>query len=361
MSATVYNFSAGPSTLPRTVLEEAQAELVTYGDTGMSLIEMSHRGAEYTAVHEEAAARIAEVLGVPADFEVLILQGGATLQFSMVPMNLLAGGGSAGYVVTGSWAKKALADGGRYGDAYAAWDGAAGGYRRMPGTNEVDVRPATRYLHVTSNETIGGIQMWEWPATDVPLVGDMSSDIMSRPLPWERFDLVYAGAQKNLGPAGATIVIARRSLLATSREHLGAYLRYESHAAAGSMLNTPPVFAVWVLGKVVAWVADHGGVDAMEEAARRRAGVLYDAIDGSGGYYRGPVEESSRSLMNVVFRLPTEDAEVEFVAAAAKAGLVGLEGHRSVGGVRASLYNAMPLAGAQALAEFMASFAASRA
>ncbi len=350
----VYNFSAGPSTLPPEVLAETQAELTEFGDTGMSLVEMSHRSDEYEAVHAEAAALAREALDVPDDFAVLFLQGGATLQFSMVPMNLLHDGDRAGYVVSGSWAEKALDDARVYGDAYAAWDGGPG-YDRMPAPGEVAVEPGGRYLHVTSNETIGGIQMWAWPDTDVPLVGDMSSDIMSRPLPWDRFDLVYAGAQKNLGPAGATIVFARDAAIDGARTDLGAYLRYGVHRDKSSLYNTPPVFAIWVVGKTLRWVRDQGGVDAMEAAARRKAGLVYRAIDGSDGYYRSPVAEDSRSLMNVVFQVGDE-LDDEFIAEAEARGLVNLRGHRSVGGVRASLYNAMPLEGAEALVGFMHDF-----
>jgi phosphoserine aminotransferase len=359
MKRTV-NFSAGPSTLPLEVLEEAQAEFLEYHGTGMSLIEMSHRGPQYTAVQDEAAALAREVFGAPDDFSVLFIQGGATLQFSMVPMNLLGAGRSGGYVVSGSWAKKAIADARLYGDAYAAWDGADEGFVRMPRPAEIEVRPDTRYLHVTSNETIGGIQMFTWPDPGVPLVADMSSDYFSRPIPWERFDLVYGGAQKNLGPAGVSLVFIRESALAETSRDLGAYLRYDIHHDGGSMYNTPPVFAIWMVGKVLRWVSARGGLGAMETAARKKSAGLYDAIAASGGYYRSPVDEDSRSMMNVVFRLPSEDLEAEFVAGAAAAGMVGLKGHRSVGGCRASLYNAMPLSGVETLAGFMAEFQADR-
>ena len=350
------NFSAGPSTLPRSVLEEARDELVDYGSTGMSLVEMSHRGPEYSAVHDEAITLARSVFEVPADFSVLFLQGGATLQFSMVPMNFLSAGKAGGYVVSGSWAKKAIADGRLYGDAYAAWDGAEAQYCRMPRPEEIELREGTRYLHVTSNETIGGIQMFDWPALGVPLVADMSSDYSSRPIPWECFDLVYGGAQKNLGPAGVTIVFLRQSALETTNRELGAYLRYDFHHDGDSLANTPPVFAIWVVGKVLRWVEAQGGLGAMQAASHKKAGMLYEAIDESGGFYRSPVEPESRSLMNVVFRLPTEELEGRFLAAAAAAGLVGLKGHRSVGGCRASIYNAMTVEGVGALTDFMAQF-----
>ncbi|MCY4085388.1 MAG: 3-phosphoserine/phosphohydroxythreonine transaminase [Actinomycetia bacterium] len=352
------NFSAGPAMLPRSVLEQARDELVDYGGAGMSLVEMSHRGPEYPAVHEQAVALARRVFEVPADFSVLFLQGGATLQFSMVPMNLLCPGKAGGYVVSGAWAKKAIADGRLYGDAYAAWDGAGVHYCRMPRPEEIELREGTRYLHVTSNETIGGIQMFGWPALGVPLVGDMSSDYLSRPIPWEHFDVVYGGAQKNLGPAGVTLVFLRQAILESTNRGLGAYLRYGYHDDGNSLANTPPVFAIWLVGKVLCWVEKQGGLGAMEAASRRRAGILYAAIDASGDFYRSPVEPTSRSLMNVVFRLPTDDLEERFLAEAAAAGLVGLKGHRSVGGCRASIYNAMSVEGVEALAGFMAQFRA---
>jgi len=356
----IANFSAGPSTLPASVLEEARDELVDYRGTGMSLIEMSHRGPLYTEVHTETTSLAREVLGAPDDFEVLFIQGGATLQFSMVPMNLLGDGKAGGYVVSGSWAEKALADAQIYGNAYKAWDGAGEGFRGMPQSEDIEVQSGTRYVHVTSNETIGGIQMVEWPDVGVPLVADMSSDYMSRPIPWDLFDLVYGGAQKNLGPSGVTIVFVRRSVLETMNRDLGAYLRYDVHADGDSLYNTPPVFSIWMVGKVLKWLVAQGGVAAMEAAARTKSGILYDAIAASDDFYRSPVEPESRSLMNVVFRLPTDDLEAEFVAAATDAGFVGLKGHRSVGGCRASLYNAMPLAGVEALVGFMAEFKAER-
>lgn len=357
----VYNFSAGPSTLPRAVLEQAREELVDYHDTGMSLVEMSHRGPEYTAVHEEAIALARSVFGVPEEFDVLFLQGGATLQFSMVPMNFLGEGRAGAYVVSGSWAKKAFADGLLYGTAYAAWDGSGGGYHRMPLADELELRAGTRYLHVTSNETIGGIQLRDWPDLGVPLVADMSSDVMSRPIPWELFDLVYAGAQKNLGPAGASIVFVRARALESANRDVGAYLRYEQHRDGNSLFNTPPVFSIWLIGKVLRRLAEQGGLDAVAALGRQKAALVYDAIDGSGGFYVSPVEVESRSLTNVVFTLADEQLEQTFLAACSAARLVGLKGHRSVGGVRASLYNAMPIEGVEALVALMAQFRAENA
>jgi len=350
------NFSAGPSTLPYDVLLEAQAEFVDYHDGGVSLIEMSHRSPEYEAVQGSALELAKDLLGVPEDFDVLVLQGGATLQFAMVPMNLLHAGASGAYVDSGSWASKAVADASHHGETYAAWSGAEGGYTAMPSPDEVEVRPGTRYLHVTSNETIGGIQMTQWPDVEVPLVGDMSSDYMSRSIPWDRFDIVYGGAQKNMGPAGATLVFVRRSILEETNRDLASYLRYDIHAAKGSMYNTPPVFAVYMMSKVLEWVKAQGGLPAMEERAAIRSALVYGAIDASDGYYRSPVDAASRSEMNVVFRLPSEDLEAQFVSEASEAGMANLKGHRDVGGIRASLYNAMPIEGVELLAGFMSDF-----
>ncbi|MDH3606038.1 MAG: 3-phosphoserine/phosphohydroxythreonine transaminase [Acidimicrobiia bacterium] len=351
-----FNFGAGPCTLPLAVLEEAQEEFVDFGGAGMSLIEMSHRSAAYEAVHTEAIARVRKLFLVPDDFEVLFLQGGASLQFAMVPLNLLTGSAPAGYVVSGSWGKRAIGDAAHHGDAYAAWNGEAEGFARMPSSAELDIRPDSRYLHVTSNETIHGIRMTEWPDTDVRLVGDMSSDYLSRPIPWARFDVVYGGAQKNLGPAGLTIVFVRRSVLSGTNRNLGAYLRWDVHADSNSLYNTPPVFAIYMMGKTLQWIEQQGGLAAMESAAEARAGLIYDVIDSSDGFYRSPVEVGSRSLMNVVFRMPDEESEGRFLAAATEQDLVGLKGHRSVGGMRASLYNAMPMSGVEALASLMGSF-----
>ncbi len=357
----VHNFSAGPCTLPVEVLEEAQAEFVDYRGAGMSLIEMSHRSKAYDEVHHQAMRKAAEVFGAPDDFEVLLLGGGATLQFAMIPMNLLKQGQRGAYVDTGAWATRAVEDGGYHGDVYRAWDGRDEGYRRAPRPEEVALQPNTRYLHVTTNETIGGIRLPEFPDLGVPLVADLSSEYMSRPIPWDRFDLVYGGAQKNLGPAGVALTFVRRSVLETANRELAAYLRYDLHAAKDSMFNTPPVFAIYMMGKVLGWVESEGGLQEMQRRAEAKAGRLYAAIDGSGGFYRSPVEQDSRSLMNVVFRLPTEDLERDFVAAAADRDLVNLKGHRSVGGVRASLYNALPSESVEALIGFMEDFQAANA
>ncbi len=356
-----FNFSAGPCTLPLEVLEAAQAEFVDFAGTGMSLIEMSHRSSTYDAVHMETMALAKSVFGAPDDFSVVFLGGGATLQFAMIPMNLLHAGQRAGYVVSGEWAAKALDDGSHHGDLYAAWDGKALGYNRMPETDEIQIGPNTRYLHVTSNETIGGIRFNDFPAVDVPLVGDMSSDYMSRSIPWDRFDLVYGGAQKNLGPAGVDITFIRDSVLEETNRNLGAYLRYDIHASKNSMYNTPPVFPIYMVGKVLSWMQTQGGLAAMESMAAKKSSLVYGAIDASEGFYLSPVDPGSRSHMNVVFRLPAPELDAEFLAEAARRNMSGLKGYRTAGGVRASLYNAMPLEGVEALVELMAEFQSANA
>lgn len=355
----VHNFSAGPCTLPLEVLKEAEAEFVDYQGAGMSLIEMSHRSGAYDEVHQDAMRLAKSVFGAPDDFEVLFLGGGATLQFAMVPMNLLSEGARAGYIDSGAWGSLALSDGSHHGDVYTAWSGEEQSYSRMPETDEIRLEDNTRYLHVTSNETIGGIRMVEFPDLGVPLVGDMSSDYMSRVIPWDLFDVVYGGAQKNLGPAGVDITFVRRSALEMTNRDLAAYLRYDIHAAKSSLYNTPPVFAIYMVGKVLAWMEKQGGLDAMERQAAAKSGMVYDAIDGSDGFYRSPVAVRDRSHMNVVFNMATPELEAAFVAGAAERNMVNLKGHRSVGGVRASIYNAMPKAGVEALVDFMEEFRAS--
>jgi phosphoserine aminotransferase len=352
----VHNFCAGPCTLPVAVLEEVQAELLDFRGSGMSVIEMSHRSHEYEAVHEEALALFREDLAVPDDFSILFLQGGATLQFAVVPMNLLREGARAGYVRSGTWGKGALKDAATWGAAYAAWDGEPGAFRRMPSDDELEILPGTRYLHITSNETIEGIRMASFPDVDVPLVGDMSSDYLSRPIPWERFDVVYGGAQKNLGPAGLAVMVVRTSVLDEMNPDLPSYLRLGAHADKNSLMNTPPMFAIYVTGKVLRWMRDLGGVAAMEERAARRSGAVYEAIDGSDGFYRSPVEPAHRSHMNIVFRTPSDELDAAFLAGAEKEGLVNLKGHRSVGGIRASIYNAMTDEGVEALVGSMSAF-----
>jgi phosphoserine aminotransferase len=352
----VFNFCAGPCTLPLSVLEEVQGEMLDLRGSGMSVIEMSHRSPEYEDVHDEALELFRTCFEIPEDRSILFLQGGATLQFAMVPMNLLGAGDRAGYVRSGTWGRGALKDAEAWGDAYPAWDGEPVGFTRMPSEDELDVRPGSRYVHVTSNETIEGIRMGTFPRLDVPLVADMSSDYLSRPIPWERFDLVYGGAQKNLGPAGLAIVVVRKDVLETTTRELPSYLRLDAHAEKNSLMNTPAMFSIYVMGKVMRWIRDEGGVGAMQERAERRSGAVYAAVDSSGGFYRSPVDPGDRSHMNVVFRTPSDDLDATFLKGAAEEGLVNLKGHRSVGGIRASIYNAMPDEGVDALVAYMATF-----
>lgn len=353
----VHNFYAGPATLPQSVLQQAASELPDYHNLGLSILETSHRSKEYDEVHNSALDRLRSLLGLGEEFDIVLLGGGATLQFGMVPMNLLGPDTSCDMVVSGSWAKKARADARTIGKVHVAFDGADSGYTTLPDTATLHAQPGSAYMHITSNETIQGLQWKDFPDLgNTPLICDMSSDILSRPLPLDRFDLIYAGAQKNLGPAGVTVVILRRTLLDRMHDNLPAYLSYRTHVEKNSLYNTPPVYAVYLLDKVLGWVEAEGGLTAMDQNAEAKSGVVYRAIDESDGYYRCPVERHFRSRMNVVFRLPDEDREAKFIAEAEKAGMVGLKGHRSVGGVRASLYNALPLKAAEDLAAFMHRF-----
>lgn len=357
MTKRIFNFAAGPCTLPLPALEKAAAEFVDYQGAGMSLFEMSHRGKHYDAIHQSALSGLREVFGVPQTHDVLILQGGATLQFAMVPMNLMLEGKTAQFANTGAWAKKAISDAKKLGAVQVIWTDEENKFTRMPRVDELKPGADAAYLHITSNETIGGIEMSDYPNTgDVPLVADMSSHIMSRPIDVAKFGLIYAGAQKNLGPAGATVVILHKDLLSRSKDNLPAYLSYKTHAPEASLYNTPPVFAVYMMKLFLDWVKENGGLRGMEELAIQRSSILYNAIDHSDGWYRCPVDQASRSRMNIVFRLPTEELEKQFIDEAGKAEMSGLKGHRSVGGCRASMYNAMPVAGAERLAQFMADF-----
>ncbi len=338
------------------VLEEVRDELLDFHGTGMSIIEASHRAAAYDAVHMNALADFRLLADVPDEFTILFLQGGASLQFAQVPMNLLADGETAGYVNTGTWGKKALSDALRVSPVYEAWSDTSGAFDRMPSTEEIEIRDGSRYIHLTSNETIGGIRFAELPTFDVPTVTDMSSDFLSRPINWSAHDLVYGGAQKNLGPAGLAVVVVRRDRLSQHGRSLASYLDYTTHEASDSMANTPPMFAIYVMGKVLRWMRAEGGLSIFEDRAAERSSLVYSAVDESNGWYTCPVDEASRSLMNIVFRLPTEELEKRFVAEASQAGMVNLKGHRSVGGIRASVYNALPLASVHTLIDFMGKF-----
>lgn len=353
----VHNFGAGPCTLPLDILEEAREEFLDFAGTGMSVIEMSHRSPEYQELHQTALAAARRLASAPDDVEVMVVQGGATLQFAMVALNLLQPEVSGAYAVTGTWASKAMADAAGHGHVYPAWDGAPEGFVRTPTDEEIVIHPATRYLHVTTNETIGGIRYPEWPRVDVPIVADMSSEYMARPIDWDRVRLVYGGVQKNLGPAGAALVFVHREVMEGVPE-LPNYLSYRWHAETGSLGNTPPMFTVYLMGKVLARLERRGGVTALAEESKRKSDLIYGVIERSEGFYRSPVDAAHRSWTNVVFRLADEDMERRFLEAAQTAGLVGLKGHRSVGGCRASLYAGLPMGSVETLAQFMEDFAA---
>jgi len=351
----VYNFSPGPAVLPVEVLEQARDEILDWHGTGMSVMEMSHRGKEFIGIAEQAEADLRELLGVPADYKVLFMQGGATLQFAAVPLNLSAAGQTVDYVNTGSWSKKAIGEAKRYAKVNIAAD-AGGAYCSIPPVESWKTSVEAAYLHYTPNETIGGVEFHVVPDVgDVPLVADMSSTLLSRPVDVTKFGLIYAGAQKNIGPAGLTVVIVRNDLLGRARAETPSVLDYAAVAKDGSMLNTPPTYAWYLAGLVFQWLKRQGGLSAIGQRNRAKAALLYEAIDRSS-FYRNPVAKDARSWMNVVFTLPKPELDKTFAAGAKTAGLVGLEGHRSVGGMRASLYNAMPVSGVEALVSFMNEF-----
>jgi phosphoserine aminotransferase len=357
MAKRIFNFAAGPCTLPLPALEKAQAEFVDYAGSGMSLIEMSHRGKIYDAVHNQALDLFRELLAIPDTHEILFLGGGATLQFAMLPMNLMVEGKTAEYVNTGAWAKKAISDAKKCGSVKVIWTGEAESFMRVPRKDELVFNQEASYAHICGNETIGGIEWPEIPDTGkVPLVVDASSHVMSQPIDWNRVAAMYAGAQKNLGPAGLAVIVLRKDLIERAPATLPAYLAYKTHVPDKSMYNTPPVFSIYMMKLTLDWVKEQGGVKGMEKLAAQRSSTIYNAIDGSNGWYRCPVQEASRSRMNVVWRLPTEDLEKKFLDEAGKKGFSGLKGHRSVGGCRASMYNALPVEGATQLAAFMADF-----
>jgi phosphoserine aminotransferase len=352
----IHNFSAGPAILPLEVLEEAQQNLVSLSGVGMSILEISHRSKAFEEILAGCEADLRALAGIPASYKVLFLQGGASLQFSMVPMNLLPHGGSADYVVTGAWSQKAVKEAKRVGGVRIAATTEAENFTRVPAQDELTLDPAASYVHVTTNNTIFGTEWHRMPQVGgVPLVADASSDIFSGPIDIEAFGLIYAGAQKNLAPAGATLVIIREDLLARTPKTLPTMLQYPVHVEHGSMYNTPPVFTIYVMRLVLKWLLKEGGLAAMGRRNAVKADKLYAEIDRTG-FYRGHAHKDSRSRMNVTFRLPSEELEKTFAKEATAAGLDGLKGHRSVGGIRASIYNAFPESGVHALVEFMRAF-----
>ena len=352
----IFNFSAGPSVMPLPVLEHAQRDLVALPGVGMSVMELSHRSKTFEDILARAIADLRELAGLDDSYKVLMLQGGASLQFSMVPMNLLGPGQTADYIDTGSWADKAVKEAKRVGSVNVTGSTKVDNYNRIPGPGEITLTPGAAYVHITSNNTIEGTEWKEPPATgDVPLVADASSNIFSRPIDFRRFGLVYAGAQKNLGPSGLTLVLVRADLLERSSASLPTMLNYKVQAENNSLYNTPPTFGIYLLGLTMHWLKSLGGLSGIAAINARKAAKLYGEIDRTG-FYRGTAQKESRSLMNVTFRLPSEDLEKRFDKEATAAGLDGLKGHRSVGGMRASIYNAFPTEGVSALVEFMKEF-----
>ncbi len=362
------NFNAGPASLPAAALQRAREELLDFEGSGMSVMEHSHRGKVYEKVHHEALALVAKHLGLSADWDVLFVQGGASMAFAQIPMNLLEQGKTADYIVTGAWGEKAVSE------ARAAKSMGVGevhvaastekdkAYVRVPAQSELKLTSGAAYLHCTSNETIHGVQYalgasTPFPKADVPVVVDMSSDILSRKVDPAQFDVIYAGAQKNIGPSGVTIVCIKKELVAKGRKDLPAIFQYRTHAENQSLFNTPPTFGIYLVRNVLQWLETEGGVAALEARNLKKAGLIYDAIEASGGFYRCPVDKDCRSIMNVVWRLPTPELEEAFVKEAEKQRMVGLKGHRSVGGIRASIYNAVELDWVVALTAFMKDFA----
>lgn len=351
------NFNAGPAALPEEVLKEAEKSLLNFGNTGMGIMELSHRSNEYQAVHDQAITRLRRLLAIPDDFEVLFIQGGASLQFSMVPMNLLGKDQAAHYILSGSWSEKALKEADKIGETVISASSKEQKYNFIPEFSQDDMPDNAAYLHITSNNTIYGTQWQSFPSNKkTPVVADMSSDILSRPLIVDQFDLIYAGAQKNLGPSGVTVVIIRKELLKRSSETLPIMLNYNTFANNNSLYNTPPTLSIYLLSLVLQWAEQIGGLQQIEKANEKKAKMLYDVIDESEGFYIGHAHKNSRSRMNVTFNLHSEDLSREFQIQAKEAGFVGLGGHRSIGGCRASIYNAVPEHHVEKLAAFMKAF-----
>lgn len=350
------NFFAGPSVMPVEVLEQIRDQIVEYNGQGLSMIEASHRGGLFEDMYDECTALFKELLGVPEDYDMYFLGGGATLQFAMIPMNFLRPGTVADYIKSGTWSNKAGEDAELFGNVNYYYDGTDNKFTSLPDAKLVKPSKNSSYLYLCSNETIGGIAWKDFPDTgDVPLIGDMSSDIFSRPVSVEKFDMIYGGVQKNLGPAGATFIIMKKSLLEKQNSKLPAYMNYKLHSKEKGLYNTPPVFSIWAVKLVLEWIKKLGGTEGMLKRATEKSSLLYDMID-SSEFFRSPVDANFRSKMNIVFRLPNEDLEAQFVNEAKKLGMLGLKGHRSVGGLRASVYNALPKEDVVALTQFMKEF-----
>ena len=346
MENRIYNFNPGPAMQPLEVLQEAQAEFLNFAKSGMSIIEISHRSKQYEQVHNQAKADIKELMGLGDDYEVLFCQGGASMQFTMIPQNFAVDGKVGNYVLSGSFATKAYDEAKLLNRGFVAASSKDRDFKHIPTQDEIKLSDNAAYLHLCYNPETG----------DVPLIADMSSDMLSRPLDFSKFSLIYAGAQKNLGPAGVVVVVARKSFLENSPKEVPTMLRYDTYLKKNSLYNTPPAFGIYMVGKVVAWIKANGGLEAMAKKNAAKAKLVYDAIDNSDGFYVGHADKDSRSFMNVTFRLPSEELEAKFAKEALEHGLGGVKGHRSVGGMRTSIYNAMPMEGCQALVDFMEKF-----
>jgi phosphoserine aminotransferase len=358
MTTKIYNFSAGPAVLPAPVLEKAREELLSLGGIGMSVMEISHRSKHFEPILAAAEQGIRDLLGVPSNYRILFLQGGASLQFSMIPMNFLGSAETADYVITGAWGKKALKEAKRCGNANVVFTSADNGFKSVPTQDELSFTPDAKYVHYTSNETIEGVEFkYDVDGAGIPVVCDASSNILSKSIDVAKHALIYAGAQKNIGPSGVTLVIIRDDLVAQVPENQHSMLDYRVIAENDSMLNTPNTWGIYIISLVCEWLRDQGGVAGVEKLNEEKAAILYDAIDASDGYYTGHADKNARSLMNVTFRLPSDDLEKKFCSEATAIGLDGLKGHRSVGGIRASIYNAFPRDGVERLVEFMSDFA----
>jgi phosphoserine aminotransferase len=357
MTKRSYNFNAGPAALPLEVLQQAQEQFVDYNGIGMSIMEISHRSKEYEQVNDETQQLMSELLGLPAGYKVLFLQGGASTQFTMIPMNLLTAGKTGSYIMTGAWAEKAYQEAQLLGEVSISASSRESGLLNMPAISHIHPSPNSAYLHITSNETIAGTQFAEFPDTgDVPLIADMSSDILSRKFDASKFAMIYAGAQKNLGPSGVTVVIVREDILKNEPKNIPTMLRYSTYLKNNSLYNTPPVYSVYMVNLVLKWIKANGGLTAMEARNREKTSLIYNTMDSSNGFYEGMVEKADRSLMNITFKLQTDELEKSFLKEATANGFVGLAGHRSVGHLRASTYNAVPYDSCKALSELMQQF-----
>ena len=357
MGNRIWNFNPGPATLPLPVLERMKIDLPDYAGTGMAVMELSHRSKEYSAIHNDTKALLTELFHIPPNYKILFLQGGASLQFAMVPMNLLKANASANYINTGSWSKKAIKEAKLFGKVNIAGSSEDKNFKTIPSAGSLKLDKKAVYCHITTNNTIAGTQWAEFPDTgSVPLVADMSSDILSRKMDVSKFGLIYAGAQKNLGPSGVTVVIIRDDLVEKSKTDIPTMMQYKIHVEKDSLFNTPPTYSVYVMKLVLEWVRKQGGLAAIEEENNEKAALLYAMLDTHPDFYKGTVEEESRSKMNATFRLPSEPLEEKFITEAKAEGFGGVKGHRSVGGIRISMYNAMPLEGIKALTGFMKTF-----